>query len=330
MGAEARQAARVQPAAARGDRHQLRRPARRSGAAAVGAATSSRSTRDTQLPLEAGRATGRHAVAPAEPAALRPVGAARDRGLRRSSSRASRSASSAPTARAFSRIFSGHVGIDPYTTAVSDVYQDLFHEGSYVGKGIYDVDAFEPSLAGRVPENRCSATTSSKARSRAAALCTDIHVIDDYPPHYLSFAARQHRWVRGDWQIARWIWPTVPRRERRGRRRTRCRRSRAGRSSTTCAAAWSPPSLVVLLVAGMDRPARVAGAVDDAGAAGHRVSRVHAARALGDEPPGRGAAAGAHPRRARQHPRRPSPGGAVAGHAGASERGDARCDRPRR
>ena len=54
---------------------------------------------------------------------------------------------------AFAQVFSGHVGIDPYTTAVSDVYQDLFHEGSYVGKGIYDVDAFEAALAGRVPEN---------------------------------------------------------------------------------------------------------------------------------------------------------------------------------
>ena len=109
----------------------------------------------------------------------------------------------------FSRIFSGHVGIDPYTTAVSDVYQDLFHEGSYVGKGIYDVDAFEMSLAGRVPDNSLLSHDLFEGSFARAALCTDIHVIDDYPFHYLSFAARQHRWVRGDWQIARWVWPTV-------------------------------------------------------------------------------------------------------------------------
>ena len=137
----------------------------------------------------------------------------------------------------FTRIFSGHVGIDPYTTAVSDVYQDLFHEGSYVGKGIYDVDAFERSLAGRVPDNSLLSHDLFEGSFARAALCTDIHVIDDYPAHYLSFAARQHRWVRGDWQIARWIWRTVPRRPRRGRAPTGCRQSRAGRSSTTCGAA---------------------------------------------------------------------------------------------
>ena len=110
----------------------------------------------------------------------------------------------------FARIFSGHVGIDPYTTAVSDVYQDLFHEGSYVGKGIYDVDAFEASLAHRVPENRLLSHDLFEGSYARTALCTDIQLVDDYPPHYLAFAARQHRWARGDWQIARWLWRTVP------------------------------------------------------------------------------------------------------------------------
>jgi cellobiose phosphorylase len=110
----------------------------------------------------------------------------------------------------FARVFSGHVGIDPYTTAVSDVYQDLFHEGSYVGKGIYDVDAFEASLASRVPDNALLSHDLFEGSFSRAALCTDVHVVDDYPSHYLAFAARQHRWVRGDWQIARWLWPTVP------------------------------------------------------------------------------------------------------------------------
>ncbi len=110
----------------------------------------------------------------------------------------------------FSRVFSGHVGIDPYTTAVSDVYQDLFHEGSYVGKGIYDVDAFEAALDGRVPENALLSHDLFEGFFARAALCTDIHLIDDYPSNYLTFSARQHRWVRGDWQIARWLWRTVP------------------------------------------------------------------------------------------------------------------------
>ena len=110
----------------------------------------------------------------------------------------------------FAKVFSGHVGVDPYTTAVSDVYQDLFHEGSYVGKGIYDVDAFEAALAGRVPENALLSHDLFEGSYARAALCTDIHLVDDYPAHYLTFAARLHRWVRGDWQIARWLWRTVP------------------------------------------------------------------------------------------------------------------------
>ncbi len=110
----------------------------------------------------------------------------------------------------FGQVFSGHVGLDPYTTAVSDVYQDLFHEGSYVGKGIYDVDAFEAALANRVPENALLSHDLFEGLYARAGLCTDIDLVDDYPSNYLAFAARQHRWVRGDWQIVRWLWRTVP------------------------------------------------------------------------------------------------------------------------
>ncbi|MEO6349255.1 MAG: hypothetical protein ABIP53_01250, partial [Candidatus Limnocylindrales bacterium] len=113
-------------------------------------------------------------------------------------------------ASVFAKVFSGHVGVDPYTTAVSDVYQDLFHEGSYVGKGIYHVDAFEAALASRVPENTLLSHDLFEGSYARAGLCTDIHLVDDYPAHYLAFAARQHRWARGDWQIARWLWRTVP------------------------------------------------------------------------------------------------------------------------
>ena len=110
----------------------------------------------------------------------------------------------------FALVFSGHVGIDPYTSAVSDVYQDLFHEGSFVGKGIYDVDAFTAALAHRVPENTLLSHDLFEGSYARTGLCTDIHVVDDYPSNYLAFAARLHRWVRGDWQIVRWLWRTVP------------------------------------------------------------------------------------------------------------------------
>jgi cyclic beta-1,2-glucan synthetase len=110
----------------------------------------------------------------------------------------------------FALVFSGHVGIDPYTSAVSDVYQDLFHEGSFVGKGIYDIDAFMAALAARVPENTLLSHDLFEGFYARTGLCTDIHVVDDYPSNYLAFAARLHRWVRGDWQIIRWLWRTVP------------------------------------------------------------------------------------------------------------------------
>ena len=163
---------------------------------------------DTQLPLEAGRAMVGTLSHPLNRPRFDPSVQRVTEGYGILQPRVAVSIVSANRTR-FSRIFSGHVGIDPYTTAVSDIYQDLFHEGSYVGKGIYDVDAFERSLAGRVPDNSMLSHDLFEGSFARAALCTDIHVIDDYPHHYLSFAARQHRWVRGDWQIARWIWRTV-------------------------------------------------------------------------------------------------------------------------
>ena len=109
----------------------------------------------------------------------------------------------------FARIFSGHTGMDPYTTAVSDVYQDLFGEGSYTGKGLYDVDAFEAALADRIPENLLLSHDLFESLYARAALVTDIELLDEYPSHYDSYAKRQHRWTRGDWQIARWLFPRV-------------------------------------------------------------------------------------------------------------------------
>jgi len=105
----------------------------------------------------------------------------------------------------FQRSFSGPSGIDPYASAVSDVYQDLFLEGSYTGKGIYDIDAFEAALAGKVPDNALLSHDLFEGIFARAALATDIELFEAFPSHYEAAAARQNRWVRGDWQLLPWI-----------------------------------------------------------------------------------------------------------------------------
>ncbi len=110
----------------------------------------------------------------------------------------------------FSVLFSGHAGLDPYTQTVSDVYQDLFHEGSFVGKGIYDVEAFEKSLHNRVPENALLSHDLFEGCFARVALATDIEIFDDFPATFQAFSNRQHRWVRGDWQLLPWISRVIP------------------------------------------------------------------------------------------------------------------------
>jgi len=119
------------------------------------------------------------------------------------------SLTSAHTSR-FAAIHSGHPGVDPYTTAVSDVYQDLFGEGSFTGKGIYDVDAFEKATHGRFPENTLLSHDLIEGAYSRAGLVTDIEVYDDYPARYLTYTRRKHRWIRGDWQLLRWLGKTIP------------------------------------------------------------------------------------------------------------------------
>jgi cyclic beta-1,2-glucan synthetase len=111
----------------------------------------------------------------------------------------------------FTRIFVGDVGLDLYTRAVSNVYQDLFGAGIYIGKGIYDVDAFERSLRGRVPENALLSHDLFEGIHGRAGLVTDIILFEEYPPHYLVYVRRSHRWIRGDWQLLPWLMPRVPR-----------------------------------------------------------------------------------------------------------------------
>ena len=105
----------------------------------------------------------------------------------------------------FQRISSGPAGIDPYASAVSDVYQDLFGEGSYTGKGIYDVDAFEAALDGKVPENSLLSHDLFEGIFARAGLVTDIEFFEEFPSHYEVAVVRQHRWARGDWQLLPWI-----------------------------------------------------------------------------------------------------------------------------
>ena len=110
----------------------------------------------------------------------------------------------------FQRIFSGPAGIDPYAAAVSDIYQDLFGEGSYTGKGIYDVDAFTAALDGKVPESRMLSHDLFEGIFARAGLVTDIELFEEFPSHFEAAAARQHRWARGDWQLLPWIFGRGP------------------------------------------------------------------------------------------------------------------------
>ena len=110
----------------------------------------------------------------------------------------------------FRRLFTDPVGTDPYTRAVSDVYQDLAGEGSYVGKGIYDPRVFQRALNGRLPEQLILSHDLIEGAHLRVGLASDIELLDDFPTDYIAYSGRQHRWVRGDWQIARWCLPKVP------------------------------------------------------------------------------------------------------------------------
>src|SRR4029077_10476578 len=110
----------------------------------------------------------------------------------------------------FACLYSGHTGVDPYTTAVSDTYQDLFGEGIFTGKGLYDVDAFTAALEDSVPENALLSHDLFEGLHARVALVSDVELVDEYPSTVLAHARRQHRWIRGDWQILLWLFPFVP------------------------------------------------------------------------------------------------------------------------
>jgi cyclic beta-1,2-glucan synthetase len=144
---------------------------------------------DTVLPPDAAPA-GRRARAPAQPRRVRPGAGRVVRGYGILQPRVGVSLPSAHRSR-FAAIHSGHPGVDPYTTAVSDVYQDLYGEGSFTGKGIYDVDAFEQATHGRFPENTLLSHDLIEGSYARAGLATEITVYDDYPTRYLTARAAQ-------------------------------------------------------------------------------------------------------------------------------------------
>jgi cyclic beta-1,2-glucan synthetase len=113
-------------------------------------------------------------------------------------------------------VFSASPGLDPYAFAVSDLYQDLFAEGSFTGKGLYDVDAFEESLRGRIGENAVLSHDLLEGLFARAAVVSDVEVVESSPDRYDVIVSREHRWARGDWQLLRWLRPglSLPRAQR--------------------------------------------------------------------------------------------------------------------
>ncbi|MFZ2655318.1 MAG: glucoamylase family protein [Victivallales bacterium] len=110
----------------------------------------------------------------------------------------------------YSKFFSGDVGIDPYTHEISDVYHDMIWTTPFLGKGIYDVDAFDTVMDGRFPENTILSHDLIEGLHARCGYINDVELIEDHPSQYLVDISRRNRWIRGDWQIIRWMFPTVP------------------------------------------------------------------------------------------------------------------------
>ncbi len=110
----------------------------------------------------------------------------------------------------YARLYSGEPGLDPYTRTVSDVYQDVAGEGSFIGKGIYDVDAFEAALAARLPDNRILSHDLLEGCYARSGLLSDVELYEQFPVRYSADVARRHRWIRGDWQLVGWLRARVP------------------------------------------------------------------------------------------------------------------------
>ncbi|MEP6997642.1 MAG: glucoamylase family protein, partial [Betaproteobacteria bacterium] len=149
----------------------------------------------------------------------------------------------------YARLYGGEPGIDQYTRTVSDVYQDVFDEGSFIGKGIYDVDAFERALKGRFPENRILSHDLLEGCYARAGLLSDAELYEEFPTRYSADVARRRRWIRGDWQLVGWL-----------RRRVRGLEGRRERNPLSMLSQWKvfdnlrrslvPAAIVLLLLLG--------------------------------------------------------------------------------
>jgi cyclic beta-1,2-glucan synthetase len=202
---------------------------------------------DTRLPRDGARKLVGVALHPLNRPRLDPVSGRVVEGYGILQPRVSVTTSSA-AGSSFARLYAGHTGVDPYTTAVSDTYQDLFGEGSFTGKGLYDVDAFMAALDGRVPDNVLLSHDLFEGLHARTGLVTDVEVVDDYPSSVLAHARRQHRWTRGDWQILGWLLPLVP--SRAGLVRNRLPVISRWKILDNLRRAQVAPATVLLLVAG--------------------------------------------------------------------------------
>ncbi len=164
---------------------------------------------DTQLPHDCARRLVETIAHPLNRVELTADGRNRVRGYTIIQPRVSITLPSA-TATRFTRLYTDARGTDPYSQAVSDVYQDLFGEAIYHGKAIYDVRAFDKILRGRFPEQRLLSHDLIEGCYVGVGLATDVELFEQFPNDYTSYGKRQHRWIRGDWQIASWIWRRVP------------------------------------------------------------------------------------------------------------------------
>ncbi|HEV3238226.1 MAG TPA: glucoamylase family protein, partial [Gemmataceae bacterium] len=155
----------------------------------------------------------------------------------------------------FAKIFSTSKGIDPYAVAVSDVYQDLFGAGSFTGKGLYDVDAFEGSVGNRFPDNHILSHDLIESNFARCGLVTDIEIMDDFPPRYHTYMRREHRWARGDWQLLPWLFLKVPAPDRRSSVKANSEPNTLGllerwKTLDNMRRTLVPPALLVMLLLG--------------------------------------------------------------------------------
>ncbi len=164
---------------------------------------------DTQLPRDSAHRLVGAAAHPLNRAEINPATNTVQQGYGVLQPRVGISVHSANRSR-LAYIYSGQTGLDIYTRAISDVYQDLFSEGIFTGKGIYDVDVFRQVLGQRFPSNAILSHDLIEGSYARTALLSDVEIIDDYPSHFGAHSRRKHRWIRGDWQILRWLFPRVP------------------------------------------------------------------------------------------------------------------------